>query len=221
MKAYRPLFTQHPATRQERWDRLADFAAFWHGADCRSVDLTTARLDAEAKLGVALPAALIEWHARFGQFFNQWSDRACTLPIDRLRIDEGLLVVRTEPVFFGRHEVKWGIPVEDLNSEDPEIYSVLGDRCYECADSVSAFAIYCGLFDTVNSRHFDNVACDNDAPFPLDGFKAKFPDSFGIIKTMMYEGPNWLALTSGPDWYVRRRDIETGEDHFIKHEIRD
>lgn len=220
MNTYLPLFTSLPASRQDRWDRLAQFAAFWHGTQCGGLDIAEARQSAEARLGFELPVSLLEWHTKFGRSFRLWSDRAVTLPIELLHMDNGVLILRTEAVFNGMLQAKWGIPVDSLQNDDPEVYSILGDTCYECAKSVSEFAIYCAIYDTVNSRHFEGVECDNDVPFPIDGTRTQFPDSFGIIKAMVHEGPNWIALTSGDDWYLRRRDGQTGEETLVKHEVR-
>ncbi len=219
MKPYNPLFTHLPAERSERWDRLTEFAMFWHAVDCQAIDTMRPMLQTEARLHVTLPDALVEWHSRFGRFVNLWSDRAFTLPMNRLRIDNNVLILRTEAVFNGKLEAKWGIPVQHLENEDPPVVSILGDRQNACAAAVSEFAIYCALFDTINSRHTADIDCDNDVPFPEAGKRAHFPASFGIIKTEIYEGNNWLALVSGTDWYVRRR-TPSGADEFIKHELR-
>ena len=220
LDAYKPLFTQLPLTRQERWDRLAEFVAFWHGLDCYVIDGALRTPQFETGLHVALPTALIEWHARFGRFFNLYSLREFTLPIDRLYIDDGLLVVRSELVFEGKLEAKWGVLLNEIEDDDPRVVCRLHRRIHVCANSVSEFAIFCALFDTTTARLFDEIDCDNDFPFPVDGSKSHFPPSFGIIETEVYEGLGWIALVSGRDWYLRRRDRRSAIEHFVKHEVR-
>lgn len=220
MRSYQPLFTELPPTRLERWDRLAEFAAFWHGVDCSAIDYTRPALQTETRLHVTLPRALVEWYERFSRFINLWSDRSFTLPINRIRIEDRTLILRSESIFNGIAEAKWGIPLVDIESDDPNVVCMLGSKHHLCAHSVSEFAIHCAMFDTINKRHAEEIPCENEIPFPAEGKKACFPESFGVIKTEMYEGTNWIALVSGTDWYVRQREPETGTDRFIKHELR-
>jgi hypothetical protein len=167
-----------------------------------------------------LPDSFFEWFMRFGRSSNSWCERGFNLPINKLCLHAGKLVIRTEVVFGGLMEAKWGIPVENLSLEDPPVVSILRERVYPCADRFSQFAIYCAVFDTVNSHHTKNLPADNEATFPADGKKMEFPESFGVIKTEMYEGGNWLALVSGADWYLRRKEADGQPDRFVKHELR-
>jgi hypothetical protein len=213
------LFTKIPAERHECWSRLAAFVAFWHRIDCPLIDdgQTVAQ---GANLDVTIPVAWIEWHSRFGRVINQTCERAFTLPIDKLRVEGGKLIVRSEAVFDGMLEAKWGIPLAQLDADDPPVVSVLGEREHPCAKTLSQFAIYCAVFDTINSHHTKQIDCDNESPFPANGKQMEFPHSFGVIRTEMYEGKNWLALVSGTDWYLRRRNVQTDTDEFVKHEVR-
>ena len=219
MNEYSPKFTEIPKDRTVCWERLEAFARFWHGVECPPIDYTRTMLQTETRLHITLPNALVEWHMRFARFINLWSDRAFTIPMNRLEIENGRLIIRSERVFNGFLEAKWGIPLTLIDTDDPPVESILGDRSYRCADRVSQFAIYCGFFDTINSRHVTDIAADNDIEFPEGGVKMEFPDSFGIIKTLCYEGINWIALVSGTDWYVRRR-LGDGTDQYVKHELR-
>ena len=176
-------------------------------------------LETEARLHITLPSALVEWHMRFARFINRWSDRAFTIPMNRLEVQSGRLIIRSESVFNGMLNAKWGIPLTSIESDDPPVESILGERIYPCAERVSQFAIYCGVFDTINAHHTKELESDNETEFPSGGVKMEFPDSFGIIKTEFYEGSNWIALVSGTDWYVRRR-LDNQPDQFIKHELR-
>lgn len=219
LNQYAPLFTTIPTDRQVCWDRLAAFARFWHRVDCPPLDYTRTMLETEARLHITLPDALVEWHTRFARFINLWSDRSFTTPMNRLAVEDGRLIIRTESVFNGMLTAKWGIPLTAIESDDPPVDSILGLRVYPCAQRVSQFAIYCGMFDTLNSRHLEAIACDNDAEFPAGGMKMEFPESFGIIKTEFYEGLNWIAMASGTDWYLRRH-LADDTEQFIKHELR-
>lgn len=176
-------------------------------------------METEARLRIMLPDALVEWHMRFARFINLWSDRAFTTPMNRLVIQDGRLIIRSESVFNGMLVAKWGIPLTSIESDDPPVDSILGSRVYPCAERVSQFAVFCGVFDTINAYHTKTLDCDNEAEFPAGGVRMEFPESFGIIKTVLYESVNWVALVSGADWYLRRR-LENETDQFIKHELR-
>jgi hypothetical protein len=217
---YTPLFTTVPTDRQECWNRLEVFIKFWHGVSCPPVDYTRSVLQTEARLHVTLPASFVEWYMRFGRFCNLWCERGFNQPIDELHLHAGKLIIRTERVFNGLLEAKWGIPIEDLQSDDPQVVSILRDRVYPCADHFSQFAVYCTAFDSMNSHHTKSLLPNNDIPFPAGGVKMEFPDSFGVIKSEMYEGRNWLAMVSGTDWYLRRRNSTDEPDEFVKHELR-
>ena len=220
MLSYEPLFTEISSDRQDRWDCLTKFAEFWHGNDCQPLDDMQLLLQTEARLHVTLPVALIEWQTRFGRFINLWCDGAYTLPINKLRIEDGKLIVRTELVFNGMLEARWGVPLDQIGEADPQVLSILGDKVYPCAETISHFAIYCALYDSINSEFTEEMSCDNDYPFPSDGKKMQFPKSFGIIETEMYEGTNWISMVSGTDWYLRSRNVATNSDEFVKHELR-
>ena len=214
MNSYTPLFTSLPDSADECWILLKRFVDFWHGPVSdyeRPSTLST-------ELKVNIPEAYLSWQ-RLLPKQNEWSDRAEILGMDRLRIENDRLVVRTESVFNGRLIVKWGIATDLLELPDPPVLSILADREYPCADKVSHFAIFCALFDTVNSHLSRDLPPENDYPFPEDGERAKFPDSFGVIDTEIHEGKNWLALVSGPSWYLRLKSPD-GADRFIKHAVR-
>ena len=140
------------------------------------------------------------------------------MKLDELEIENERLIIRREPVFNGMLVAKWGIDIKRINDLDPPVDCVLGDRVHPCANRVSQFAVFCSLFDTVNSHFMTDLPPNNDHPFPTDGIVAEFPDSFGVIKTEFYEGRNWLALASGNDWYLRIKSDDT--DYFVKHEVR-
>ena len=63
-------------------------------------------------------------------------------------------------------------------------------------ETFSHFAICCLAFDTVNSHLLRDREPENDVPFPADGVRMKFPDSFGVIVSEMHQGPNWIAMVS-------------------------
>ncbi len=216
---YQPQFTRLPADREECWSKLEHFVSFWHKISCSPTDVMREVLKSEARLHVTLPDALIEWHSRFSRYFNFWGDRGLTLPLDLLEIHAGMLVIRTELVFNGLLEAKWGIPLREIESSDPPVILNLRTRMHPCADHVSHFAVISTAYDTVMLSHHEQLSADNQTPFPSDGKKMEFPDSFGIIETAMYEGRNWLGLVSGKTCYLRQRDSKTGQDRFTKHEL--
>lgn len=220
MSSYSPLFSDLPASRQDRWDGLAAFVGFWHHIDCPANDDLRTVPPTETRLEIALPPALMEWHTRFGQFIALRPECAHILPMNRLYSDNGALIIRSESVFEGRLEAKWGIPMADIAAEDPPVVSILRSRTYPCAESVSEFAIYCAMYDTISPALNEDRECDNETPFPTDGIQARFPPSFGIITTEMHEGGNWIALVSGTSWHLRRRKPDSMTDEFVRHEVR-
>ena len=164
-----------------------------------------------------VPDAYQRWQTIFPDH-NEWCGRAENVPLHKLAIENERLIIRRESVFNGMLVAKWGIDSDCLNDSNPPVVCVLGDRVHHCADRVSQFAVFCSLFDTVNSFFTKDAEPDNDHPFPTDGIAAEFPESFGVIKTEFYEGQNWVALASGSDWYLRTRSGDV--DRFVKHEIR-
>ncbi|QDU54892.1 DUF4272 domain-containing protein [Aeoliella mucimassa] len=205
---YRPLFTEIPTNRDECWARLARFAAFWHGHDGTPVSCGSLVDEVETRLELNLPAAVVEWHERFGRIEHLWCEADYSLAIDNLRVEEGKLVLRSEPMFGGMVEAKWVIPVAELGPDDPPVFFVLGKRQYPCADRFSQFAIYAAMVDTLSTTFPKEIAEVPGVPHPTDGTKMEFPDSFGVIDTEVFEGENWLALVSGNCYIKRRADAQ-------------
>ena len=210
MNDYHPLFESIPSCRHECWDLLRTFANFWHPSSNPNQTIVESH-------DKTVPTAYQEWQSIFPTMCN-WCPRAKNLTSDEAMIDNETFVIRTEPVFNGMLIAKWGIPTKQLSQDDPPVNCLLGDREHPCAERVSQFAVFCALFDTINSYFTSDISPENDHPFPSNGSLVEFPKSFGVIKTEIYEGPNWLALKSGGDWYLRIREGLT--DRFVKHEIR-
>jgi hypothetical protein len=115
------LFAIVPDDRAERWERLAALVEGWWSALTPADGVPEDELrTAEASLGIALPAALREAYARFGQRDEVTRSHETLLPPRRLRRKEGMLVVW---VAEGTH---WVIRESDLALPDPPV--VLRER---------------------------------------------------------------------------------------------
>ncbi len=221
-RPYQPLFTQLPSQRDECWRQAAKFIEFWHDPlsdrDGASDDECEA---AELRLGVRLPIALREWHSLAGKRWKRLHQGATAFAVNEFVIGGNALTLRTEKAFMNRLTIPWGIRKEDLANEDPPVWTLW--RHIEpsiCVNHFSHFTISCLVYDAVRADRFRDVPAMNEVPFPTNGKQMAFPESFGVIKTKIHEGPNWLALVSGSDWYLRIKDPNTGQDALIKHEVR-
>ncbi|MFB7944831.1 SMI1/KNR4 family protein [Kitasatospora phosalacinea] len=104
------------ADRTAAWRLIADLAAFW-GAPLQPGDgRTGAELDdAEARLGLRLPAALREAHLLLGNRPDLTSNHDTLLPPAELYVDQGCLVHRVE----NQGCAYWGVPLAALGQDDP------------------------------------------------------------------------------------------------------
>lgn len=220
---YEPLFTSWSDRRRDNWDRACRFIDFWHQPLDVEDGVTDEEIAAtESRLGISLPAAVCEWHIQAGKKINQWCGRAETHLLDELSIEGEALVLRTETLLLGKLVIPWAIRLDEVDQDDPPVWTMWQhSEPKPCVEKYSHFAIDCLVLDTVNAHLFRQQDAENDVPFPEGGVRMDFPDSFGMITTEIHEGENWIALVSGNDWYLRRRDPDNGETRLIKHEIRE
>ena len=216
-----PFFTDIPEQREDRWAALAKFFDYWHGVVDAERGYPGASIAlVQTAVNHELPSALREWMTSFGIISAGLCQRARFVPPAEMRDSDGVLILRTESVFNGLTSVSWGVLIADLDRDDPPVVSLMvGNAPKIWADRLSDFIVYCAAFDTCNSWHTKEMDADNDFAFPSNGRRLQFPDHFGIIKTRMYEGDDWIAMVSGTDWYLRmKRNREP--DAFVKHELR-
>lgn len=215
---YEPLFTSIPVDRHECWSRLQKFIDFWMGVACPRSEDTQAVREVETRLNFTLPAALAEWQTQFRPWIGQCGKGQFMVPADQLRIQDDLLVVRSQAVFNGLLEAVWGTPLTELDSHDPPVVIRLRDREYPCAARFSQFAVFGTVFDALDSNQNSYAETDLASQLPEDAQRMEFPPTFGIIDTAVYEGTNWVALLSST-CYLRRRIPETSGDEFLKYEL--
>jgi len=72
---------------------------------------------AEQRLGLSLPIALREWHARFGARRDVWSVQDRLSTPSELAVDRDVLILCAED----QDVVHWGIRLDDLAAEDPPV----------------------------------------------------------------------------------------------------
>ncbi|WP_442507114.1 hypothetical protein SH528x_006012 [Novipirellula sp. SH528] len=216
-----PFFTDMPEQREDCWATLANFLDYWHGEVGGERGYPEASIaQVQTTVNHKLPSALREWLPRFAKISSALCDRARNVHPAEMRDSDGVLVLRTEKIFNGLASVSWGVLIPDLDRDDPPVVSLMvGNEPKIWGDRLSDFFVYCVAFDTCNSLHTKGIDADNDFVFPSNGSRMQFPDHFGIIKTRMYEGNDWIAMVSGTDCYLRIKRI--GEpDAFVKHEVR-
>ncbi|MEV6212762.1 hypothetical protein [Kitasatospora sp. NPDC051914] len=72
---------------------------------------------AEQRLGFALPGAMREWYARFGQRWDLFHALRYPYPPEDLWAEDGVLVWQTEKLF----SYAFGIPLDRLSEADPPV----------------------------------------------------------------------------------------------------
>ncbi len=211
---YLPLMTQIPDSTSKRLEILNTFRQFWYPdqppADVLPVSISVT----ETQLEIKLPIALIEWHRQVWPTSMTDVKRGRILPLNELYFTNEMLIVRKQPVFNGIVMANWGIHIDRLNEDDPPVESIIYKRRNRVSENLSTFALYCAAYDTTD-KFAGNNAEQLEGSLPEDAIKMDFPDSFGVIETAIYEGRNWIALTSGSSIYLRRRDPATGKQEFL------
>jgi uncharacterized protein (TIGR02996 family) len=140
---HRPMFTQLPERRVERWRVVEEFIDTWHKPLKPGDGDTEEELRAnEERLGFRLPSALREWYALAGKRHDVWTTECRFVELSGLR---------AEPTHFNSHadalifywadnvaEV-WGIRQQDLGLEDPPIFAF--NQPAQVSSTVTVFAI--------------------------------------------------------------------------------
>ena len=131
-----------PTTRHDRWALLDSLIDRWHLPHVGPAGYTREDVQtAERKLGFAIPEALAEWYFAYGKLRRVWSRQDEFLPPEQLRIHNDALIFYVE----NQGVVQWGIPSDDLKSDDPSVVVESVDDASQWipqTDSVSKFAIY-------------------------------------------------------------------------------
>jgi hypothetical protein len=130
-----------PRSRVDRWRLLDEVIARWFLAEDERARIPPEDLDeAESRLGLRLPAALREWHERYGALTaSVWSLQDDFLSPSELVVEHGALVFCRE----NQGVVQWGIGLDELSSDDPAVllsWSPGRDWTVE-AESTSGFAL--------------------------------------------------------------------------------
>jgi hypothetical protein len=115
---------QARADRRAAWQFIGDFAREWVAPLAAGDGFSEAELaDAEARLGLGLPAALREAYLLLGRREDLTSNHDVLLSPDRLYIDD-----RKDALVF-RHEnqgaCSWGVLLSDLDQADPAVHMLL------------------------------------------------------------------------------------------------
>jgi hypothetical protein len=131
-------FGEIPADRAARWAAVRGFAASWQLPVGRPAD-AAAIAAAEARLGCRLPAALVEVYQTLGADPDVLSGQDAWMPLDRLKLEDGHLVVRRENQACER----WGVAPDA--DDDPPVVELDEGRVAE--DTLSAFAIKVLLYE--------------------------------------------------------------------------
>lgn len=131
-----------PTTRHDRWTLLDSLIERWHPPHAGPAGYTLEDVQtAERTLGFAIPAALAEWYFASGKRHPVWSRQDEFLPPEQLRMHNDALIFYVE----NQGVVQWGIPVDELESDDPSVVVESVDDASQWSpqtDNVSKFAIY-------------------------------------------------------------------------------
>ena len=183
------LFTALPDDRSLRWHRLAAFIEGWWGALDPSDGVPEEELHAaEAHLGIALPAALREAYALFGQRDEIAASFATLVAPLRLRRREGMLIVWTHD-----ERDEWGIREADLALSDPPM--VLRSRtggvwhdhpALPGEDSVSRFFLWKILDQATAGCRYENTVT---VPGDLEPLAAEIGRRFTLLDFGLVEYP--------------------------------
>ncbi|MCS7481687.1 SMI1/KNR4 family protein [Umezawaea endophytica] len=208
--------------RAAAWMFIRDFAAEWVAPLTADDGCDDAELDAaEARLGVRLPAALREAYRLFGRREDLTRNQDRLLPPDGLVVEKGLLVFREENQWVAH----WGVPVEDLDRDDPRVVMTM-DLADPNADPRVAwfdrFSVACvemvlseSLFvpeDLATSYELtpDDVEVLERwaTPLPLP----EYPAGGG---SRWFTGPDLLLREDGKSWLWVRARTEEALDEFV------
>lgn len=111
------MFEVIPSDRDSRWQLLEMFIAGWNRPlSCDGVSDEVLD-EAQRRLGIDLPASLVEWYALAGRRADLWSCQDRFLQPEDLVIQNGALILLVENRFVHR----WGIQVDHLGLVDPPV----------------------------------------------------------------------------------------------------
>ncbi|MCI0462318.1 MAG: TIGR02996 domain-containing protein [Gemmataceae bacterium] len=197
---HRPMFTQLPERRVERWRLVEEFIGTWYRPLQPGDGATEEELQEwEKRLGFRLPAALREWHALAGKRKEVWSAHDRLVPLEDLRLDEGAgLVIYTEK----EYGELWGVRNRDLELEDPPVYRCFEDPPGRASPTLTAFAIRVLLYGIPYSNNLR--AClepgssgfrEVSRMFP----RCPLPEHFGVdvLPVRIYEGTDLILQAVG------------------------
>jgi hypothetical protein len=105
--------------RDGAWDFIRCFVRGWRtpilpGDGCDESEIARA----EARLGLALPAAMREAYSLFGRRSDLTSRQDRLLSPDQLRVEDRALVYRVE----SQHVVEWAVPLSHTAEDDPPVW---------------------------------------------------------------------------------------------------
>lgn len=127
-------------SRRQHWDRIAELSIKWLGEDCATPlpAGSGAVRAAEQRLGVSVPAAIREFHERFGGSLESWSAQDHLFAPERWRFRDDDLVLGME----NQGNYLWLIPTAHLEEPNPPVVrSDLDDdrRLHVAAESFTGF----------------------------------------------------------------------------------
>lgn len=207
---YRPLFTQLPERRVERWRLVAEFIELWY-KPLRPGDGATEKqlAAAEKRLGFLLPAALREWYALAGNRKDVWSKQDSLERLSSISIEEryDALVFRYE----NQNCDRWGIRVRDLGIEDPPVFGL--EVPAEVSPATTTFAIQVLLYEApFGGPHSSNISGCADLPLRttvFDEIRGRFTkcgipelDGSAVHDARFYEGKDLVIATYEGDGIV-------------------
>jgi hypothetical protein len=198
--------------RGAAWEFISDFAREWaqplaDGDGCTEAELA----EAEARLGLALPAALREAYLLLGRREDLTSNHDVLLDPGRLCVDD-----RKQALVF-RHEnqmcAAWGVLLSDLTQADPPVYELLdladkhGEQWAPWMERVSWMFVEIVMAESLHT------------PPELSDFISDFdPESQGILQANCTELPFSAYPADGFEatrWYLGDDVIVRDEGGFL------
>ena len=109
-------------SREERWDAIEMLIADWFREPRSATPVRLEDIETALKqVGFQIPAAVQEWHLRFGHLNGVWSAQDRLLRLSELSVRGGLMTIVDE----AQSVFQWGVRETDLALSDPPVY-VLG-----------------------------------------------------------------------------------------------